>query len=102
MVLPCHERLPLSSPTWLPWPPGGRMRANRFFDSAHVSSAMPCLLSADPAITDSVIARAGVAFGRGANIGGRQTAVIRGARKDVRIIATVNEPIANDVRRGVG
>jgi hypothetical protein len=78
------------------------MRANRFFDSARVSSAMPCLSSADLAIADSAIATAGAAFRRGGNNGGRQTAVIREAREDVPIIATVNGPIANDVHRGVG
>ena len=78
------------------------MWANRFFDSAHVSSAMPCLSSVDPAIADNAIAMPGVALQRGANNGDRQTAAIRKARRDVRIIATVNGPIANDVRRGVG
>jgi hypothetical protein len=78
------------------------MRRNWFFDSAYVSSAMPCLSSVDPAITDNVIAAMlGVALERGANNGGGQTAAIRGAWRDVRIIATVNGPIANDVRRGI-
>ena len=78
------------------------MRANGSFDSAHASSAMPCLSSVDLAITDSAIAVAGVGFWHGANNDDGPTAAIRAARKDVLIIATVNEPIANDVRRDAG
>jgi hypothetical protein len=78
------------------------MRPNRFFDSVYVSSAMPCLSFVDLAIADNAIAMPGVAFAGGGNNGGRQTAAIRGARRDALIIATVNAAIANDVRRGVG
>jgi|ERR1700691_1555141 hypothetical protein len=96
MILPCHERSSLSSPTWQP---GWRSGARLFFGRSDAADATRFSLFAAPVIGVSVIAVRGVASEPCGNNGAALTVVISIARRAVSIIATVNGNIESAVRK---
>lgn len=100
MLLPCHERSSLSSPTWQPWQPGWPSRTRLFFGSADAAHATRFSSSVAPVIAVSVIAVRNVASQLVANNGDVPTVAINTALRAVSIIATVSGNTANAARSG--
>ena len=94
LVLTCHDRLPLSSPTRIH---GWRLMAKWFFGSGFAAAldATRCSGSASTVIADTVIAVPLAALKPGSSSDAAPTAVTSAARKDGSIIATGSGSIGN-------
>ena len=100
MDLPCHDRSPLSSPTWRR---GWRVRARLFSVSefAAAVNATPCSGSVGTAIGDSVIAARPVRPKPAVNSAVVPTVATNKAPKDEKTIAIGSVTIANAGRKKV-